>query len=702
MLSRKSHPPRLLLLFALATAVACLGLAAQAENDLGPLMKPGEVQSGRLLLRSETGENMHAAPLLETDVEIAVTGLIERTSVRQRFENPTDRSLEAVYVFPLPERAAVDGMRIRVGERLIEGRIQERAQAKKTFEKAKREGRKASLLEQERPNLFTASLANLGPGESVEIEIDYQQELHYDQGRFTLRFPMAVAPRYIPGTREVKGFAGTGWALNTDQVPDAARITPPIAPAATGPINPLRLRVHLDAGFRLPHLASPSHDIRVSEAPGFRYAIELDAGRVPADRDFVLEWEPEIGNAPEAALFTEMLEGETYALLMVMPPPAQRVQSARLARETVFVVDTSGSMEGASIERARAALLLALDHLTPGDSFNVIQFNSDTYQLFPRAVPAYSGAVHEAKRYVQGLQAGGGTELHAALEAALADPGGGEDRSGGAGVRQVIFMTDGSVGNEAALFNYIHHNLGRSRLFTVGIGSAPNSHFMRKAASFGRGTFTYIASPEEIEPKMNELIEKIESPVLSDIELDWDLALNSEVVDAWPARVPDLYRGEPVVVALRVPELGGELRVRGRRGTEPWEIGFTLEGGREELGIDKLWARRKVASLMDDLHAGTAGEEIRATVTELGLRHHIVTRYTSLVAVDVTPTAPPGTRAAKAPVPTNLPAGWTMARPIAIGSLPRTATPAPLLLMLGLLMLGSAALALPRRGASSC
>ena len=365
---------------------------------------------------------------------------------------------------------------------------------------------------------------------------------------------------------------------------------------------------------------------------------------------------------------------------MVLPPHGAEAHRGRVPRETIFVVDTSGSMKGASIRQARQALLAALDRLEPGDHFNVVRFSSGAERLFPDSVPADDFHRERAARYVDRLTASGGTEMLSALRLALGDQE--EDR----GVRQVIFITDGSVGNEDALFEHIHRHLGSSRLFPVGIGSAPNSHFMRRAAGFGRGTFTYVGSVDEVAERMGELFAKIESPVLHGVEVSWD----GLAVEAWPERVPDLYLGEPVMVTAKLPALpaGGEVRVSGWRGTEPWETSFRLAGGRREAGLGKLWARKKIAALLAGVAAGADGTEVRRQVVELALAHHLVSKHTSLVAVDRTPTAPPGTVPETRALPVNLPAGWS-AEHVNV-RLPQTATPAELLLLLGLAALAAA------------
>jgi Ca-activated chloride channel homolog len=640
---------------------------------------PPRVTHGSLLLHTHVAGRPDEVPAVRTDVRMRITGPIARVAVTQEFLNPTAEWLEGVYIFPLPDGAAVDAMRLQVGSRMIEGQIREREEARRTYQQAQQTGKKASLLEQERPNVFTMSVANVGPGETVVVDIEYQEAVPYDQGEFRLRFPMVVGPRYIPGADAIPGSPGTGWGVNTTAVPDAARITPPVRHPAEGPTNPLSLSVELDAGFELRRVVSPYHAIVTTPVSPTRQSITLADAAVPADRDFELVWAPDPGKQPGAAVFTEWHEGEPYALVMLLPPVGADAAGSRLPREVIFVIDTSGSMAGASIQQARLALEQALSALTPVDRFNVIEFNSRTRRLFPASVPAGPAEVERARRWIQSLQANGGTEMLAALQAAL-------ERADETGVvRQVVFVTDGLVGNEDQLFTYISRALGRSRLFTVGIGAAPNGHFMTKAAQFGRGTYTYIGSPGEVGEKMSTLFRKLEHPVLSDVAVSW----GGDDVETWPSRVPDLYVGEPVVLLARLGRTSSaDLTVTGQRDVEPWQTRLRVEAGSDETGIHKLWARKKIAGLMDQLREGADRGDVRSAVVAVALQHHLVSAYTSLVAIDVTPTRPEGSPGRTANVPVALPAGMVYEK--VFGGLPQTATPAPLYVALGLASLALA------------
>ena len=503
----------------LAGPLTFLAGPARAVNDwaeaLGQPMSPDAAGTGQLLVQAGESGPLYPVPTLDTDVQIQVSGLVARVRVSQSFRNPSADWLNGIYVFPLPQDSAVDHLRLTIGERVIEGEIQEKAKARAAYEAARDEGRSAALTEQLRPNLFRNSVANIGPGERVLVTIEYQQAVRYEAGRFSLRFPMTVGTRYIPGTPKVGGFDGQGWAHNTDQVPDASSITPPVTQVGQGHDNPVALTVDLDAGLPLAEVTSPYHPIVQEQIDATHYRVSLGAGTVPANRDFELSWRPAPDQAPQAALFTQAQGGDTYGLLMLVPPELARTRGLPLPRELVFVIDTSGSMSGASIEQAKAALLFGLRGLQPGDRFNLVEFNSVTRALAPAPMPATPENLALAVQFVAGLRADGGTEMAAALRAVL------DGKTRSERLRQVVFLTDGSVGNERELFDIIGRDLGDARLFTVGIGSAPNSHFMAEAASLGRGTFTYIGAVNEVDERMRDLLSKLEYPVLADIRLAW-------------------------------------------------------------------------------------------------------------------------------------------------------------------------------------
>jgi Ca-activated chloride channel homolog len=457
-------------------------------------------------------------------------------------------------------------------------------------------------------------------------------------------------------------------------------------------INPVAIKIDLDAGFLLSNIDSPYHPIDVGIPDKTRYSIQLQNKQVSADRDFVLVWQAEPENSPKAALFTEKKDSDIYSLIMLMPPTNETAPV--LHREVIFVIDTSGSMSGPSIVQARQALNLALTRLKPGDRFNVIQFNSYTDKLFKFPQPVTHHALRQAQQYVDNLQAQGGTEMAPALRAALLKQNNHVDEYDNADVRQVIFLTDGSIGNEDALFNIIQSQLGDSRLFTIGIGSAPNSHFMNRAANFGRGTHTYIGNVSEVQTKMETLFSKLKSPVLTNIHIQWpDNCPNQNCdIESWPQNIPDLYLGEPLLISTKSNTLPDSLTITGEVAGKKWQASLNLTGGQKDSGIPVIWARKKIAALMDQMsqkhNTGdnkAEADQLRNTIVETALKHHLVSKYTSLIAVDITPArtkeAPLKSHALKV----NLPAGWDHKK--VFGHMPATATNATVAFLNGLLML---------------
>ncbi len=507
--------------------------------------------------------------------------------------------------------------------------------------------------------------------------------VRHDQGRFILRFPMVVGPRYIPGQphsiqESSTSQIGHGWAPNTDQVPDASRITPPVQHPRHGLINPMTLHIDLAPGMLLQDIESPTHPITVTKQEDNTYHITLQDSLTYADRDFELIWTPLSSEAPQATVFSEKHEGETYLFLQLMPPVTSSPTQETIPREVVFVIDTSGSMAGSSLTQAKAALTLALLRLSPKDSFNLIQFNSVTQGLYSTSQPASISRIQEAQRYIYGLQANGGTEMRPALAQALTQTPNQEEQHR---LRQIIFITDGLIGNEDALFTILQQDIGQNRLFTVGIGSSPNGHFMRKAAQFGRGTFTYIGSTQEVQDKMNRLFLKLEHPALTDITIH---ASHTRMEDMLPNPLPDLYVGEPLTLVFRSSILPPSITIRGKQSGTMWETTQSLVNAKSRRGIAVHWARQTITQILDQQTQNKDKAMVRQSILDLALKHHLVSRYTSLVAVDITPVRPDSQSLGTQALKTNLPHGMQYE---AIFGWPQTATPATIYLVLGTLML---------------
>ena len=660
---RVSRKMRIALFFLVETAAALLiGFAAlflsfepvwSAEGPPAALTKPGDARSGSLLFKTDDGYT--DAPRLGIDVDLTVSGPTIRARVTQIFRNPTKEWMEATYVYPLPPGGAVDTLKMVIGDRVVIGDIKERQQARVIYEQARASGQKAALTEQERPNIFTNSLANIGPGETVLVQIEYQEPVAQTGNEFSLRVPMVVGPRYnpLPIVQSVD-LRDNGWgASSVDPVADRDRISPPVLdPAQNGPINPTSITVHLQAGFPLGEVKSHHHAVRIESPDAETRIISLADGVVPADRDFELTWKPAAETAPSVGLFREHVGNADYLLAFVTPPAAEQTVERPLPREVVFVIDNSGSMGGTSIEQAKASLLYGLGRLGPNDRFNVIRFDDTMDVLFPASVPADAEHLDRALTFVRALQASGGTEMVPAMRAALTDTAGHDTTDH---VRQVVFLTDGAIGNEQQLFETITAMRGRSRVFMVGIGSAPNTYLMTRAAELGRGAFTHIGSVDQVEERMRGLFAKLENPAVTGLSAKFSDA----TADITPAAIPDVYRDEPLVLAAKLDRLVGSVEIKGKIGDRPWVVTLPIANAAEGKGLSKLWARRKIsdAEVARTLRQ-VSPEEADKTILSLALEHQLVTRLTSLVAVDQTPTRPDGEPLKLAALPINLPAGW--------------------------------------------
>lgn len=639
-----------------------------------PSLGPSGVEAGLMLFRDAITGQYTPALVQSGKVHFAISGMVAVVTLEQSFRNTSDQWVEGTYAFPLPDQAAVRHMEMMIGERRIVGKIKEKSIAKEIYKAAKKAGKKASLVEQQRPNLFTNQVANIGPGEEITVRLEYVQKVEYINDEFSLRFPMTITPRYRPD----HGVAGVRRALKEDEeqgeesgeveseMESDQEVQPLLGwvlPAGhmldTPDLNRIEITARLDVGMPLANIEATYHEIVLSRSKGL-YELSLASVDSSMDRDFVLRWRPVIGSEPTAAVFTEQVGDDYYGLLMLVPPkltgPSDEII---LPREMIFVIDTSGSMGGQSIEQARKSLIMALAQLRPQDSFNIIEFNSRHRALFKTSMPATGHSLQIAGEFVRLLSANGGTEMLPALRTALS--GSYAEESENTKVRQVIFITDGAIGNEAQLFEEIQRTLGNSRLFTVGIGSAPNSWFMRKAAQFGRGTHIHIGDTAEVAEKMQRLFELISTPLAVNVKIKWPL-----LVEAYPQRVPDVYKGEPVMVAFKLTArpVDGEILVSGDMAKKSWSRRVRFEVPQANIenpsinsGVASIWAREKIAALLDEKLMGRDEEQIRLEVLDVALTHSLMSPYTSFVAVEERISRPRQSGLRKVAIPNARPKG---------------------------------------------
>lgn len=689
------------ILFLLSVAALAAFTGARATGTAGD---EEEITAGTLVLHPRGGGADVGAVRLGTHYEVRVSGRIARTRVVQAFRNSGRTWAAATYLYPLPEDAAVDSLRMVVGQRVIVGEIRRRAEAAEMYERAKAAGQRAALVEEQRPNMFTNRVANIGPGETVLIEIEYQAPLALRGGDYSLRLPLVVGPRYVPPA-SIDGPAALA---------DARAVSAPLAdPRRTAPLNPVSIEVHLQPGFPIANLDSPYHRIEAAEGPSGGRIIRLADGEVPANRDFELSWRSAAADAT-IGLFRERLGDQDYLMAMVTPPVDDR-RAPTPPREMIFVIDNSGSMAGESMEQARESLLHALRTLTPADRFNVIRFDDSMTQLFETAVAATPDQVALALRYAETLEAQGGTEMLPALRAALVDATPADGR-----VRQLIFMTDGAISNEAEMLEAIGGSRGRSRVFMVGIGSAPNSLLMSRMAEVGRGSYVHIGDTAEVNARMTELLDRLTRPAVTDLEVRIVGGGEAEIT---PRQLPDLYAGEPLVVLARGEGLGGTLEISGRIGGREWRRSVPLAEAVAGPGVARLWARRRIAEIeIAETLGGIEPDQAADAIARLGMDFSLVSRETSLVAVDRTPARPRGARLTEEELPLNLPHGWDFdalfgngpaegAPPDVLAGneaealdLPQTGTDAAALIRSGaiLLLVALAGLALQRRRKPGC
>jgi Ca-activated chloride channel family protein len=616
------------LIAVLATAaVFSLALAGFSGSQTTAAPVAAETQ-GNLQVLDANGKPKGKCPLKRTDVKAEISGFLSRVTLTQEFDNPFKEKIEAVYVFPLPQNAAVDDMTMVVGDRTVRGKILRREVAQAVYEAAKTGGQVASLLDQERPNIFTQSVANILPGEKITITISYVETLKYEDGAYEFVFPMVVGPRYIPGA--ATGQKVSGFSADTDRVPDASRITPnPVAEGMRAG-NDVSLDIIVDAGLPIDGINAKTHEIELERLNAHSAHIRLkDRATIP-NKDFILKFDVAGKNIQDALLTHRSGKGGYFT--MILQPP-ERVTAADVTpKELVFVLDTSGSMSGFPIEKAKETMRLALDGLYPADTFNLITFAGDTRILFPAPVPATPANLEKAQSFLSGTSGSGGTEMMTAIRAAL-DPTDSQDH-----VRIVCFMTDGYVGNDMEIISEVQKH-PNARVFGFGIGSSVNRFLLDKMSEQGRGEVEYVGLNDDGSAAARRFHERVRNPLLTDISVDWN---GLPVSDVYPQRIPDLFGAKPVVLTGRYTAAGnGVIRLKGKMSGREFVREIALAFPESELQhnvLTSLWARSRIDDLMGQDYAGgqqgTMKPELKETITNLGLEYRLMTQFTSFVAVE--------------------------------------------------------------------
>ena len=595
--------------------VVCLfsGLTVFAQE------KP-QITQGSLYAVSKKGAELGACPLKNTRVSAGISGFITRVKVVQEFENNFNEPIEAVYTFPLSDTAAVDDMTMRIGDRIIRSFILKKEEARKVYETAKEEGKTASLLDQERPNIFTQSVANIAPNEKIQIEISYVETLKFEEGSYEFVFPMTVAPRYIP---------------NSVSEEDAEKISPPVAASETRDGHDISIEVNLNAGVPVENIVSNSHKIQSLNLGSNSAKISLmDAATIP-NKDFVLRYDV-IGKRMEDAVLSNYGKNGGFFSLILSPPERLSAEDI-MPKEIVFVLDTSGSMEGFPIEKAKESMRLALDNLYPDDTFNLITFAGDTHILFDKPVPATKANLERAQDFLASREGDGGTEMMKAVKAAL-EPSDAQDH-----LRIVCFMTDGEVGDDFEIISEVkkHKNV---RVFSFGIGDSVNRFLLDQIAKEGRGEAEYVLLEDDGSRAARRFHERIRNPYLTDISIEWNGLPVSEI---YPKRIPDLFGAKPVVVFGRYNKAAnGTVKLKGKVGGQIFEreIAVNLPAAETESSvIATLWARTKVDDLMSQSYKYDSDEDeavldvknkTKNEIVKLGLDYRLLTQFTSFVAVE--------------------------------------------------------------------
>jgi Ca-activated chloride channel family protein len=615
--------------------------AATAADRAAAVEK--DVTQGALRIVDEDASVVEC-PLTHTDVAADISGFIARVKVTQMFVNPTDEKIEAVYVFPLPNEAAVDDMTMVIGERRIVGLIKRRDDARAIYQQAIAAGQTAALLEQERPNIFTQSVGNIEPGQEVRIEISYVDVLKYDMGTYEFHFPMVVGPRYNPGAPTTTPAARpielqdkvSPPDSDTTDVPDASKINPPVLKPGLRNGHDISLSVQLDAGVPIQDLKTANHKVGIDRQGERKAKIVLSPNDSLPNKDFVLRYDV-VGKKPEMAVLAHTGDyqdtkrlGDGYFMLMVQPQEDERLKKSP-PREIVFLIDTSGSMRGAPTAKVIDSMRNMLGLCREGkDTVQVVAFAGSARKLFDKAVDVTPENIKKALNFTDGIRGAGGTEMLKGIKMVIDEP---LDKER---MRIVVMLSDGYIGNEAQIIEHVGKNCGdQIRFWAVGVGSSPNMFLIDGVAKQGGGMGKRLGLQDDTVALTQEIMTRIQRAQLAKIRIDWG---DHEVLETFPARIPELWAGRPVVVFGRYRGAGtaSEIKIQGNVEGEDvsWPLLVSLPKEQKQNDVlAKVWARRKIEDLMHStFYAGSPAVE--EEVTGIALNYRLMSQYTSFVAVD--------------------------------------------------------------------
>lgn len=594
--------------------------------------KFGGQGSGTLMAMIGGGKTLGQCPLKHTSVTANISGYVSRVTVKQIFENPFKDKIEAIYTFPLSETGAVDDMKMKVGDRIIKGTIKKREDAKAIYDQAKANGQVASLLDQERTNIFTQSVANILPGNKIEVTIQYVDLLPYEAGRYTFAFPTVVGPRFIPGTTAV-GKSGTGRIPDTDMVPDASKITPPVAAAGTRAGHDISIDVNIDSGVPISGINSKVHEVNIAQRGLTAAQISLTDKDTLPNKDFVLSWDVASDAVKSGYLtYKPSTTADGYFTLMVMPP--KRVKPDQIQpKEMIFVIDCSGSQSGKPLDKCKETMRYIIEHMNANDTFQIIAFSNEARPLFAKPEKVSAEMKAKALKHINELQANGGTWMAPAVEQACKIPAD-EHR-----LRVVTFMTDGYVGNDFEILGMIKKLRDKSRWFSFGTGSSVNRMLIDGMAKEGGGEADYVLLNTSGNEVGKKFYDRISTPVLTDVELAWD---GLSVKEVFPNELSDVWAERPLYIKGRYIKPGaGTVTISGYSGGKPYTEKLAVkfpENANGSESIASVWARAKVDRLMSEDYAGAqtgaVNKELKDEIVKVALDHHIMTQYTSFVAVE--------------------------------------------------------------------